>query len=242
MRKLLLATVGLGAMGGPQALAADVVPPAPVVVVAPVATGFSWTGLYVGASGGAGLAHTCWVFVGTTAGGPAVPPIDEGCNDATGWVAGGQIGYNAQFGSLVVGVEAQGYWANLSGQNESVGFPGWTNRTRVDRIGLFTGRLGFAADRLLLYGKAGAAVVANRYDYWLTPGDIVGTAQETIWAPAIGAGVDFAVTDNITFGVEYDYVRTASHFVQFASPSGSQNTITQGLHLFTARVNLLFGG
>ena len=51
-----------------------------------------------------------------TAGIPPLPPScvgPEGSHDATGGVAGGQVGYRWQTGTWVYGLEAQGDWADL---------------------------------------------------------------------------------------------------------------------------------
>ena len=42
--------------------------------------------------------------------------VAEGCHDATGGIAGGQIGYRWQAGTWVFGLEAQGNWADLRQQ------------------------------------------------------------------------------------------------------------------------------
>ena len=59
MKKLLLATVGLLALGmGAPASAADMaVKAAPPPIVAPI---YSWAGFYIGANGGWGTSHKCW--------------------------------------------------------------------------------------------------------------------------------------------------------------------------------------
>ena len=54
----------------------------------------------------------------TTAGGVFFG--NEGCHDATGGVAGGQIGYRWQSAAWVFGLEAQGDWADLRGSNLSL--------------------------------------------------------------------------------------------------------------------------
>ena len=64
----------------------------------------------------------------------------EGSHDATGGVAGGQIGYRWQSGTWVFGLEAQGDWADLSGSNISTLFPGFVNNSKIDAFGLFTGQ------------------------------------------------------------------------------------------------------
>src|SRR6201999_3545528 len=78
---------------------------------------YDWSGFYLGVNGGGGSAHKC---------GDRNPAIGgtffaaEGCHNATGGIAGGQIGYRFQNSAWVWGFEAQGDWANLSGSNLSL--------------------------------------------------------------------------------------------------------------------------
>ena len=101
----------------------------------------------------------------------------EGCHDATGGTAGGQIGYRWQAGAWVFGVEAQGNWADFKGRNASlVDFGGRrriTNRTSIDAFGLFTGQVGYAFNNVLLYVKGGAAVTDSRFQGVVTGTNIV---------------------------------------------------------------------
>ena len=87
----------------------------------------------------------------------------EGCHDATGAVAGGQIGYRWQAGAWVFGLEAQGDWADLKGSNVSLFVPGFHQPLQIDAFGLFTGQVGYAWNNVLCYVKGGAAV-ADEYD------------------------------------------------------------------------------
>jgi len=122
-----------------------------------IAAIYDWSGFYIGANGGYGSSRNCWdQTVGFAAG------VAEGCHDATGAVAGGQIGYRWQSSAFVFGLEAQGDWADLSGRNASAVL-GVANRTRVDAFGLFTGQVGYAWNSALFYVKGGAAVTRNRY-------------------------------------------------------------------------------
>src|SRR5260370_29425191 len=72
-------------------------------------------------------------------------------------MAGGQLGYNWQFGQFVYGVEGDGDWSDLRGTanlaNCNVGC-----KTRNDFLSTARGRLGFAADRWLPYVTGGLAV------------------------------------------------------------------------------------
>src|SRR5260370_17715835 len=87
MRKFLLSTVGLIALGAAApASAADMAvkaPPPPVV--API---YNWTGFYIGANGGWGQSRNCVDFF--NAGGFY---FAEGCRDRSGGLVGGHIGH-----------------------------------------------------------------------------------------------------------------------------------------------------
>ena len=241
MKKFALGMVAAVAMTG-SAFAADMAPryakaPAPI----PVAI-YSWTGFYVGINGGWASSHKCWDFLGTTAALLAVPVV-EGCHDASGGTIGGQIGYNWQAGNWVFGVEAQGNWADLSGSNVSLGFPAFTNRSRIDGIGLFTGRVGYAWNNALLYVKGGAAVVSDKYNYYLTAtGANVGTASETRWGGTVGAGVEFGFAPNWSVAFEYDHIFLNDRNITFVSPASTIDRISQDVDMVTARINYRFGG
>lgn len=105
MKKFLLGTVALIAFAAPAAaadLAARPYTKAPPIIAAI----YDWSGFYIGANGGWGSSHNCWSQV---PGGLLLG--SDGCHDATGGVAGGQIGYRWQSGAWVFGLEAQGDWA-----------------------------------------------------------------------------------------------------------------------------------
>src|SRR6266571_2386714 len=180
MKKFLLATVGLAALGMAAPASAADLAARPYTKAPPmVAAIYDWSGFYIGANGGWGSSHKCWDLAL-----PGVPVLAEGCHDATGGVAGGQIGYRWQSGTWVFGLEAQGDWADLKGSNNSVLFPGiFTNESKIDAFGLFTGQVGYAANNVLFYVKGGAAVTADRFRVITTPtGIVVGTTgDDTRW-------------------------------------------------------------
>src|SRR6266508_1414010 len=120
MKKFLLGTVGLIEFAPPAAAADLAARPYTKAPPAPIAAVYDWSGFYIGANGGWGSSHKCWDFV--TPAGAFIAA--EGCHDATGGTAGGQIGYRWQASSWVFGLEAQGDWANLKGSNTSLIVPG----------------------------------------------------------------------------------------------------------------------
>jgi outer membrane immunogenic protein len=131
MRKYSLTLLAAAAIGlvASAASAADLPRKAPAYM--PPTPPFSWTGFYIGINGGGG-----WGTVETTINGftlgppPAVPIVLNGLNlplasqGVNGWLFGGQIGYNYQAAPwLVLGIEGEGDWANISG-NAPCGFGG----------------------------------------------------------------------------------------------------------------------
>lgn len=247
MKKFLLGTVGLVALGMASPASAADLAARPYAKAPPmIAAVYDWSGFYIGANGGGGWSHKCWDFSGQANARLAVNQ-PEGCHDASGGVAGGQIGYRWQAASWVFGVEAQGDWANLTGSNVSLVFPTITNRTKVDGFGFFTGQVGYAFSNALVYVKGGAAVVSDKYNYFTTlaPAVAPGTASETRWGGVIGAGLEYGFAPNWSVGVEYDHAflgRRDVTFTQIAPVANPVDSIRQNLDVVTARINYRWGG
>jgi outer membrane immunogenic protein len=172
MKKVLLTTVGLVALGMTPALAADL--PARTYTKAPaIAPLPTWTGLYIGAMGG---------YAADTNSGDLSPK---------GGFGGGTLGYNWQTGQLVLGVEADAAWANI---NATAGVPGFvTVSTKSNDIGTVRGRIGYAVDQFLFYGTGGYAWFDNKFtvnllgipfsDSKVHSGWTVGAGMEVMFAP-----------------------------------------------------------
>jgi outer membrane immunogenic protein len=250
MKKILLASASLFALSAlSPATAADLgrpymKAPAPVVAI------YDWTGFYIGANGGWGTSHNCWTNT-AIAGLATVPPVNEGCHDASGGTVGGQLGYRWQAQNWVFGLEAQGNWADFSGSNPSLAVPGGaaTNRTRIDAFGLFTGQIGYAFSNALLYVKGGAALTNNKYEGLFTGTDIViDRASTTRWGGSVGAGAEFAFAPNWSVGVEYDHLFMGRHNYAYSSVflvpgiNTRNDDVRQDVDLVTVRVNYRFGG
>jgi outer membrane immunogenic protein len=204
----LAAAVSIASFG--PATAADLPVKARPVVV-PL---YNWTGCYVGLSAGGkgvGLDET----VHTTAGIFPAAALDLGRREAETWVAGGQAGCNYQAGRWVFGVEVDGHaqrWSQsdiLAGVILAPFVNGSTFELHSDWQASARGRLGYAIDRTLFYGTAGAAFTEVRArTNWLPnpplPGVIVDQSR-TLVGVTVGAGVEHAVTDNFTLGLEGRY-------------------------------------
>lgn len=218
MKKILLSTVAIvGFSAGAFAadLPARTMAPAPFVPVAPV---FTWTGFYAGVNAGYAWAdseeNTFFVPAGSVPGFPAASgTVFYGDNsDDGGFTGGGQIGYNYQFGSFVVGAEADLQYADLGRDRFSYSFPGSFPTTYVapapgggvEWFGTVRARLGFAIDRLLVYGTGGFAYGGG--DDSGNNGLFVNNDDDIRTGWTLGGGVEYAVTNNVIVGLEGLYV------------------------------------
>jgi outer membrane immunogenic protein len=254
MRNTLLAVIGMAALGAAPAVAADLAARPYTKAPPPVAAAiYDWTGFYIGLDGGGGSSRKCWdinTFAGTA---PKPLPFREGCHDATGGLAGGQIGYRWQAANWVFGVEAQGDWADLKGSNVSAFITAWNNTSKIDAIGLFTGQVGYAWNNVLWYVKGGAAVTHDKYQGIFIPNGLpFDNASETRWGGTVGAGLEFGFAPNWSVGVEYDHLFMGNRNIGFTStgvlafaPAGTQfrsDNIHQDVDMGTVRINYRFGG
>ena len=245
MKKALLLGVSLSAVGAAPALAADLAPrtytKAPAYMPAPI---YSWAGFYIGLNGGGGSSHNCWDVTSVV----GVPR--EGCHNATGGMAGGQIGYRWQASNWVFGLEAQGDWANFKGSNLSAPAAltsAITNTTKIDAIGLFTGQVGYAWNNVLWYAKGGAALTHDKYTGSITAtGAAFDQASETRWGGAVGTGVEVGFAPGWSVAVEYDHLFMGSGGNNLTSLATGALTrtesIKQDVDIGTVRINYTFGG
>ena len=243
MKKFLLGTIGLVALGmAAPASAADLRPrPAPPpVYVAPI---YDWSGFYVGANGGWGQTRNCVDFFDVTG-----FDFADGCRERSGGLAGGQIGYRWQFGTWVFGLEGQGDWADLSNTRVSLFNSNFSTRTKTDGIGLFTGQIGWAWNTALFYVKGGGAVTSNRFSILSTlTGNELVSASSTRWGGAVGVGWEWGFAPNWSAGIEYDhlFMGDANNSFSTVNPIRAaflNNRITQDVDMVTVRVNYRFGG
>ena len=250
-RVTILAAVALAVGAAAPAVAADLPARAPAPYTkapAIVQAAYDWSGFYIGVNGGGATSRFNWnADAFANPGFPAFPGGDEGSHNATGGTVGGQIGYRWQMSSWVFGLEAQGNWADFSGSSLSLQFPGQTNQSKIDAFGLFTGQIGYAWDRALVYVKGGAAVTDNKYTATATipsfgVGTGVDTANETRWGSTVGVGFEYAIIPNLSLGFEYDHLFMGNRDVISPSAFLIADHIKEDVDLFTARLNYKFGG
>jgi outer membrane autotransporter protein len=179
----------------------------------PLVTAYNWTGFYVGANFGTINGKSRWE-----------PPVFPGFVTSprfAGPMAGGQVGYDRQFGKWVVGVEGMASWADAKG----AGCPLFFNNCEVKLSWLATGtaRLGYAYwERSLIYVKGGVAAgeveVATTCNTDSQPlflafnnGCPRAAAKDTRVGYTVGFGSEFALSQNWTVKGETNYFNLGKH-------------------------------
>jgi outer membrane immunogenic protein len=167
MKRTLVASVALFGGITSAAMAADLPPPmappprAPAAYI-PVAPAYNWSGFYIGGNLGAGFSKgTFSDTFGSTF---------NSTNSNTSFLGGGQVGVNYEFyNGVVIGAEAMFDWApNTNNTITATGLGTVPNNSGTASAQLnnrwlttATGKLGYAWDRVLLYGKGGWAWVGQ---------------------------------------------------------------------------------
>lgn len=234
MKRFLLATVALAALSAPAA-AADLATKYPVKAV-PVPV-FSWTGFYIGANVGYG--GDSFTYDVNAVG---VPVADLSLT-SSGFFVGGQIGYNYQFANnVVLGIETDLQWSDVSGTVDVgvLGVPLLSAGSSIDYFGTIRARLGYAFDRFLPYITGGAAYGKTSTDVTVA-GIPLFSDSSTNWGWTVGAGGEFAITNNWTFKAEYLYVDLGNSSVGAGLIlPGIGVDVDSKFHTFKAGVNYKF--
>ena len=208
-----------------------------------------WNGVYAGVHTGGGFGNSDWKSA-TGALGEVSSFEFPGSGTMDGMIAGGQIGFNRQFGSLVVGGEIDASWANLGGFSKCAtgadgygNFHNFTCRSGIDALGTFAGRLGWAHDNFLIYAKAGAA--------WAKENDLAENGdlgasfrgRSVRWGYMLGSGVEYAFSPAWSGKVEYNVLNFGTKTTELGSTfDGTSDVgIGQRAHIFKMGVNYRIG-
>ncbi len=207
-----------------SANAADLAPKYKAPVVYP-----TWAGLYIG-----GFVGGAWDNLHTD-------DINEfpgsWGNRGSAVFGGGTIGYNAQVGNLVYGVEGDigGFGLKHTGAQP---LTRGVIQSQVDTAFYFdaTARLGYTWDKALLYAKGGAAF----HDGNLSAID-VGEASVTsagILGWTIGAGIEYKLAPQWSVKAEYQFFDFGTNSVNM--PDGDRYDLNYQIHTVKAGVNYHF--
>jgi outer membrane immunogenic protein len=244
MKRIFLTTVSLGVLGLVSPVLGADLPTA--YTKAPVSPNYDWSGFYVGVFGGYGLGnHNV-----NDALGPSTPFGNSTANyGSEGGLGGIEAGINYQSGIYLIGIEADGFWSGMKGNDAGAVASGAFPITSVDADNLRWGgtlraRGGFTVDRWLMFFTGGWAYgdqvhtntdPVNGIDQFTTHGNGL----------TAGAGIEYAMTNNLIAKVEYRYY----NFNQFSragtplTPNGQlPYTVDSTYSVITLGLDYKFGG
>ena len=225
MKRLLLVGAAACWLGGaPSALGADM----PInVTKAPLPPPiFTWTSCYLGGHVGGGWTHKdltdpIQVVQDSLSAAPVTVGVTTVSVNPTGVVVGGQFGCDYQFAaSLVTGFEVGASGSTMKGSANialPLGLAGESAlvTARTDFLYGATARLGYAADRWLLYVRGGVALADDKYAFTGAftgiPFDFEGLDQRLGWT--VGAGVEWAFAGHWSVDLQYDFYDFGHHNV-----------------------------
>jgi len=187
----------------------------------PAAPVFSWTGFYIGGQVGAGWGTTETDANVGAAVNAAFPAIGLGLNlpigqtSMNGFIGGGHVGYNWQFGTMVYGLEGDFNGADIKGGTACILLLHCDSS--INWTADITGRVGVTVgERALLYIKGGAAWADTKYEVNQSvavaglggglAGTVSGSATKTRFGGLLGAGVEYAFMHNWSVRLEYNYI------------------------------------
>jgi outer membrane immunogenic protein len=199
------------------ATAADLT--APPFKAAPAEAAYNWSGFYVGATLGGGMASlpvtdkdNFTLFNGG-------PLVDGQTLKSGGAVGGVHAGYNWQFApSILVGLEGDFNWASFRSTDTTCqGFCSdpaqdqLVTSSKLDKFGTLRARFGLTSDRALIYLTAGPAwghvnaSVAVNCPLCGSSGMPLALASDSSFhvGLAVGGGVEYALTQNWLLRAEY---------------------------------------
>ncbi len=201
LKALFLGTVAGAALIG-SAAAADLPSrkEGPVILPPPV---FNWNGFYVGVTAG-GISTTVHTDLHD------LVPLSQ-TTTHTGFIGGGTLGYNWQWGTTVVGIEG-----DISGVDNKSNFDdnfhlfGINNKT--DAFGTIRARVGLAFDRTLIYVTGGVAIANQKHTVGVLDTGYSNTDYAFIWSNdstryglVVGSGLEYALSSNWTAKAEFLY-------------------------------------
>lgn len=213
MSKLFSISAAAAVMLAVPAIAADMPAKAPVYKAPAAVIAPSWTGFYIGINGGGAFGTTGASETGLPIGGAGASGDYNLDHHLSGWLAGGQLGYNWQTGRWVWGVEADFDGADIHGDGTQGGAGQAGNFVtageKIDYFGTLRGRVGgLVTDDFLLYATGGLAyghIKTNGQFHYVGPVDYLasGSATKTGWAA--GGGFEYRFLPQWTVKAEYLY-------------------------------------
>ncbi|TPI65523.1 porin family protein [Mesorhizobium sp. B3-1-3] len=207
MRKLL-ATTALVLFSATTGYAADMAGPVAGSV-------YDWSGFYAGAHIGVATGNIGATDFTQPSGGfftELVPAGTEGFHFRDTNIAGGvHVGAQYQWDQFVFGGEASWTATGIRKTIVSPYFPDTDTETgRIQHYATVVGKVGYAFDRFLVYAKGGYA--GGEVGFKARDNDALVTYEQNEWhnGYALGLGVDYALTDKLSLGIDYTHIDLGS--------------------------------
>jgi outer membrane immunogenic protein len=238
MTKVVVGFAAIAALLGTPAVAADPLGTFPIS-----APGYSWSGCYVGGTVGGAVGHSSYSGSPTgdfltqePIGEPSIIPnlsaITTGALSPSSAIGGGEVGCNWQIRSLVVGLEGDFSGWNLSRSSLATG-PGdpeiqgslLTAATSESSHWLASvrPRVGYAYSDWLFYVTGGVAFTNNTFSqsvlFSASNSTMAGSVTSTLTGWIAGGGVEYDITRDWLFKLEYLYVGFPSQSLTEINPA-----------------------
>lgn len=187
-----------------------------------------WEGFYLGLSGGYGWGKDEKVSLGGSRTQGSFDSISP-----SGGLWGALITYNAVYGHMLLGVEADLQFGDIQGSSSS---SFGRASTEINGLATVRGRLGYTYDRALFFVTGGYARAA--VDSRLQTSDDIGISLEGgVNGFIVGAGVEYALSDRWSIKAEYDFVNLSE--VDF-SVKGVNGSLDPDFHMLKFGLNYRF--
>ena len=246
----LVAVMGISGGLDRIAQAADLPMKAPAMIAA--AAPMSWTGFYVGGHIGWGWGTKEWSNSCDAVGNlGCFSPTVVARSTASGFLGGVQAGYNYQINTLVLGVEGDFSWADVSVTSTCFGGIS-TCSSKADWFGTLAGRIGGTVGPALFYAKGGAAWVHDKYaencPTCSLGSPVTWDGGQTRAGWMVGAGIEYAFARNWSAKIEYDFMDFGTTSVRMTDlpvafpirPTAYNVDILQRVNVVKAGVNYRF--
>lgn len=189
---------------------------------------FDWSGFYAGVHAGSGNATT---YLSNAIVNNVPQPVSPGneTQELQGLLGGLQFGADMQMDGLVLGIQSD---VSLSGvhSEESGNDPSDT----LDWLATATGRVGYAFGTVLPYVELGVAMASATGYAVDVPATVVHTGL------VAGAGLEVALGEQVSLGVEYNYISLDNRSYVFSDISIGNISMDTRHDLHTVKGGLNF--
>jgi outer membrane immunogenic protein len=232
MKKYLLATISALAFMGGGASAADLIPEFKAAAF------HNWSGFYVGVDVGTAWGSNNWDDRFDASFSTSYP--------VSGVLGGVHGGWNYQTGPLVIGGEGNLAFTNARGSAPVVNEIGENGggsanlASRVNWLATFVGRAGVANASTLYYLVAGFALKSEQHTADVSPGFVSQTVRSSRSGYVLGFGAEFAVWQNWSAKLEYNYMDFGKRSFAFPAVEGEPILIDQQMHVVKLGISYSF--